>query len=92
MLLFCPCEHVEGVVDLPERAKQPGLRDDGGRSHRAGPQLFENRSCFAVTARRRERPPQDADKERRTPGPPRGARISYVPRRAPAVRVNGQTS
>ena len=60
MLLFCPCEHVEGVVDLPERAKQPGLGDDGGRSRRAGP--------------------------------PTGVRISYVPRRAPAVRVNGQTS
>ena len=37
MLLFCPCEHVEGVVNLPERAKQPGLGDDGGRSRRAGP-------------------------------------------------------
>ena len=23
VLLFCPCEHVEGVVDLPERTEQP---------------------------------------------------------------------
>lgn len=27
VLLFCPCEHVEGVVDFPERAKQPRLGD-----------------------------------------------------------------
>jgi len=63
VLLFCPCEHVEGVVDSPERAEQPRLGDHGGRGRRSGSQLFENSAGLAGPARRRERPPQDADKE-----------------------------
>ena len=41
MLLFCPCEHVERVVDLSERAEQPGLGDGGGRVRGSGSQLVE---------------------------------------------------
>ena len=66
MLLFCPCEHVEGLVDLSERGEEPRLGDGGGRTSGPGSQLFENRAGIVASTRRRERPAQDTDKERRT--------------------------
>ena len=60
-LLFGSREHLEGRIDLAERAEQPGLGDDGGRP--AGRARSSSRSVRASScpACGRERPAQHAE-------------------------------
>ena len=81
MLLFCPCEHVEGLVELPQRDVQPGLGNDGRRGRRSGAQLIENHSSVTVPSCSREGPSKDTDKEGRPAGhrgPVLGCRVGLL--------------
>ena len=57
--VLCPREHLEGRVDLPERAEQPALGDDRRRGRRPRAELVEERPGFVMPSCGRERPPEE---------------------------------
>ena len=65
MLLFCPASTSKAASISPSAASSHASETAVGDASGPGSQLFENRACLVASTRRRERPAQDADKERR---------------------------